>query len=295
MKTSEQLALPLSDLLNFVGDPVFVKDENSVFLFANEALCTILGLKRKDILGKTLGESLPADQMDVFLKIDREVLATGIENTNEEKLSQKGGKILTIVTKKTRFVDAQGKKYLIGLIHDKTEEKEKDEQLAQTVAEATDLYENAPCGYHSLDDKGVFRRINNTELSWLGYTREELIGKKTFADVCTERGRDVFKQQFPIYLKQGWIKNLELEVLTKKGVAMTVLANTVAILDAQGKHTVSRSILVDITDQKKAQEELKRNIAQIEDLNKHMVGRELKMIELKKEIEALKQAGGSKK
>lgn len=34
--------------------------------------------------------------------------------------------------------------------------------------ELNDLYDHAPCGYHSLDKDGLFTRINDTELQWLG-------------------------------------------------------------------------------------------------------------------------------
>lgn len=88
------------NILNAAGDPVFVKDEESKFVFVNNALCTMLGIARENILGKTLSESLPEDQMKHFLKIDRLVLESGEENQCEELLTGKDGKIRTIVTKK---------------------------------------------------------------------------------------------------------------------------------------------------------------------------------------------------
>ena len=64
------------------------------------------------------------------------------------------------------------------------------------AAEVADLYDNAPCGYHSLDKDGVFLRVNQTELNWLGYQREELIGKVQAAlDTLKEtlKGEDMEK------------------------------------------------------------------------------------------------------
>ena len=48
-----------------------------------------------------------------------------------------------------------------------------------TLREMRDLYENAPTGYHSLDSSGLIVRMNQTELNWLGYTREEIVGKRS--------------------------------------------------------------------------------------------------------------------
>ena len=43
---------------------------------------------------------------------------------------------------------------------------------------AEDLYENAPCGYLSTLLDGQIAKINGTLLSWLGYTREDLVGRR---------------------------------------------------------------------------------------------------------------------
>jgi PAS domain S-box-containing protein len=84
----------------------------------------MLGMKREEIIGKTLAESLPEYQMNHFLKIDRQVLSTGIENQSEECLQKR-----TIVTKKTCYIDNQGKKFLLGVIHDITERKRIEKEL----------------------------------------------------------------------------------------------------------------------------------------------------------------------
>jgi len=70
-----------------------------------------------------------------------------------------------------------------GNIRDITRHKEVERKREKVAEELRDLYENAPCGYHSLDRNGLFTRINATELSWLGYSREELIGKKKFTPI----------------------------------------------------------------------------------------------------------------
>ena len=38
-------------------------------------------------------------------------------------------------------------------------------KVEKISSDIEDLYNNAPCGYHSLDIKGVFSAINQTELS----------------------------------------------------------------------------------------------------------------------------------
>jgi len=127
--------------------------------------------------------------------------------------------------------------------------------LRKSAEEIRDLYENAPCGYHSLNEDGVFVKINNTELSWLGYTRDEIIGKK-FSDVITTKSLEVFKENFPRFKKQGWVRNLEFELIRKDGSIMPVLLSATAIKDEAGNYMMSRSTLFNITARKRTEEAL---------------------------------------
>ena len=68
--------------------------------------------------------------------------------------------------------------------------KQRAAEAEASAEEVRDLYNHAPCGYHSLDKESVFVRINDTECEWLGYTREELVGKLKFADLLTAEGAE---------------------------------------------------------------------------------------------------------
>ena len=63
--------------------------------------------------------------------------------------------------------------------------------------QALRLYDEAPCGYHTLDPRGTFLSINATELGWLGCAREDVIGKLKPTDFFTDEGRATFAANFP--------------------------------------------------------------------------------------------------
>jgi len=142
------------------------------------------------------------------------------------------------------------------------------EELEKAMEKIRDLYENAPCGYHSIDREGLIIVINNTELSWLGYTREELVGKVKFFDLLTDNGKAVFSKNFPVFLSKGSIADIELEVQRKDGSTFFISVSGTAIYDEKGDYLMSRSSLFDITSRKKAEEALQEAMKQAEEANR---------------------------
>src|SRR5665213_3094579 len=69
-----------------------------------------------------------------------------------------------------------------------------DRASEQVALDLHDLYENAPCGYHSVGPDGTILRINRTELNWLGFTAQELVGKRRLAELVTARFRDEYRR-----------------------------------------------------------------------------------------------------
>jgi len=134
--------------------------------------------------------------------------------------------------------------------------REAEEQRQRVAEEISDPYNNAPCGYHSLDKDGVFVRINDAELSWLGYSREEIIGRKKFPDLLTAESVGVYRKNFPALKERGWVRDLEFEMVRKDGTIMPVLLNATALKDSAGNFLMSRSTIFDITERKRAEAEM---------------------------------------
>ena len=136
--------------------------------------------------------------------------------------------------------------------------------LQQYLEEIEDLYNNAPCGYHSLDPEGNIIQINDTELNWLGYSRDEVLHKK-FSDFVTAEGKQVFQDNFPRFKQQGWINNLEFEIVRKDGTTRWLGLSATGIKDEVGNFLMSRSTLFDITDRKRAEDERKQAEAALQE------------------------------
>jgi len=126
----------LSNVIDAMADPVFVKDERGKFVLVNDAFCTIVGRGPDGLLGKEDRDFFSSEQVAVFREMDALVLATGAENRNEEVLTNVStGEVRTIVTRKSRYVDPKGRHFLVGVIRDITERKLAEEKIRSQLGE----------------------------------------------------------------------------------------------------------------------------------------------------------------
>ena len=131
-----------------------------------------------------------------------------------------------------------------------------EEALRVASEEIKDLYNNAPCGYHSVDGTGTVVEMNRTWLEWIGSTREQVIGKLKFSDLLSQKSRDIYEDCFQTLKSQGSINNLECEITRKNADTFYCILNATAIVDADGNYIKSRSTVFDITDRHIAEQRL---------------------------------------
>jgi PAS domain S-box-containing protein len=145
----------------------------------------------------------------------------------------------------------------------------KNRYLESTLSEIADFYNNAPCGYHSVDENGIVLRMNDTELSWLGATRAEVIGKKSFWDfavpvnVTPEQHRSFFEN----FKKMGFIKELRFDLKAKDGSLRPVLLSATAVYDENGHYKMSRSTVFDVSGHYQRARDMRRLNEQLYNLN----------------------------
>jgi PAS domain S-box-containing protein len=124
----------LDEIINAIGDPVFVKDASHRLILVNDSECALIGRMRDEIIGKTDYDFFPKKQVDVFWKKDEELLATGKENVNEEEITDAQGRKRIVITKKTLYKDKKGNKFIVGVIRDITERKASEDLMRISIA-----------------------------------------------------------------------------------------------------------------------------------------------------------------
>ena len=118
---------------------------------------------------------------------------------------------------------------------------------------AEELYENAPCGYISFLPDGTIFRINNTLLHLLNYEKkDELLEVKKIQDLFKIGGKIYFETHFfPLVKMQGFIREINFDLIKKDGTYFPALLNVNQITVADGSSTIYRASVLDITDRKK--------------------------------------------
>ncbi|EIV92583.1 PAS domain S-box [Frankia sp. QA3] len=122
-----------------------------------------------------------------------------------------------------------------------------------------DLYDNAPCGYLSTLLDGQIAKINATLLGWLGYRREELVGRRRFADLLTVGGRIYHETHFaPLLRMQGEISGIALELKAADGTRLPVLVTSTVRTGGDGQPLLIRTTIFDARDRRAYETELLR-------------------------------------
>ncbi|MGK8521667.1 SpoIIE family protein phosphatase [Nocardia asteroides] len=122
-----------------------------------------------------------------------------------------------------------------------------------------DLYENAPCGYLSTTLDGRIAKVNATLLGWLGYHREELVGRRHFSDLLTVGGRLYHETHFaPLLRMQGEVRGIALELKAADGRRLPVLVTSTVKSGSHGQPLLIRTTIFDARERRAYETELLR-------------------------------------
>jgi PAS domain S-box-containing protein len=127
---------------------------------------------------------------------------------------------------------------------------------------AEELYDQAPCGYVTIEPGGAFRRANRTFLDWTGHDGDTLRGRRLH-DVLSPGGRVYFETHLaPLLAMQGAVQEVALELLRPDGSRLPVLVNAVQRGD------LVRMTLLDATQRRAYERELQQAVRRTERLQR---------------------------
>ncbi|MEI7726432.1 MAG: PAS domain S-box protein, partial [Bacteroidota bacterium] len=232
---------------NTIDDFLFVLDSQGNMIHVNETVLTRLGYSFDELRDQSVLMVHPPERREEAGRIVGEMLA-GTADFCPVPLIEKSGNPISVETRvKTGFWD--GKPVIFGVSKDVSKIKLSEEKFSKA------FHTNAALMAISSFDEARFIDVNETLINTLGYSRDELIGKtsdelKLFDDHAM---RKIFTGQ----LKQNIpVRDIEVVARTKSGVPIIGLFSAVSIYI--GKDLCLLTMMVDITERKRIEEEYRK-------------------------------------
>ena len=249
----------------------------------NEATVKVTGIPRKELIGTAFSDYFT--EPDKANAIYQLVFEQGMAVDYPLTMRHQDGTLTDVLYNAAVQRDASG--HVLGVFaaaRDVT--KQRQAQYARSLIEA------GLDPLVTISPEGKITDLNEATVKVTGIPREELIGTD-FSDYFTEP--DKAKESYRLAFERGSVTDYPLTMRHQDGTLIEVLYNAAVYRDSGGKVLGLYAAARDVTDQKLAQAELAKRskeldrLAELERFQRLTVGRELKMIELKKEIESLRR------
>ncbi|EKD26135.1 MAG: pas/pac sensor signal transduction histidine kinase, partial [uncultured bacterium] len=256
---NEQLLL--RTVIDNIPDSIYCKDLAYRKTLANLTELRYLGVKSEaEILGKDDFDFYPKELAEKFFADDQSVINTGnpVINREEYILDEKEQK-RWLLSSKLPLRDKDGQIIgLVGIGRDVTESKLINEKLMESEKKYRDIFENTLEGIFQTRINGSYISVNPALAKMYGFeSPEELMKSRT--DLSKDayydpKERDNFLK---IIAEQGFIKNYEYEVKHKDGHKIWFDEDARAVKDKDGKVQYFEGFVIDITERKQAEAEIK--------------------------------------
>ena len=270
------------------------KDLTHNILSWNEGARRNYGYTANEIIGKNSNllhtpEDIASGSVDRLFELAHD---KGLAEAEFQRVRKDGTRFAASVVV-TRRDDGSGRPigYLL-MSTDISEKKQAEEQLRSASQYARSLVEASLDPLVTISPEGKITDVNEATVKVTGAPREHLIGTD-FSDYFTEpqKARSGYREVF----EKGFVTDYPLTIRHQAGRLTDVLYNASVYRDGRGQVLGVFAAARDVTAQKKAEAEVAEQrakemdrLAELERFQKLTVGRELKMIELKKEIAELR-------
>ncbi|MEK7875967.1 MAG: PAS domain S-box protein, partial [Pseudomonadota bacterium] len=243
-------------------DGIAVADaETRKFLTANAAMCRMLGYTREEIDRLGVPDIHPKQDLPRVMEQFERVLRGEIRTAADIPTLRKDGSVFyaDIKAAPIRF---GGKDCLLGIFHDITERMQAERELVEAEARFRGLVEQSIAGIYIIQD-GSFAYVNPRFIEIFGYgSAEELIGRDPLSTVA-EKDRGTVAENIRRRI-DGEVASMSYEFtgLRKNGSMIQLGVHGVRAVH-RGRPAVI-GLIQDISEKKRAEEEIQRYVAQLE-------------------------------
>lgn len=260
-------------------------DFDGNFIEVNETWLEMMGYTHEEVIGKWFGDFLAPDFVEAFR--ERFPLFKEWGNVHSEfEMLKKDGSLMTVAFDGRIAHTPEGKfKQTHCVLEDITELKLAEEAIKASEERLKSIFRVAPTGIGLTKDR-ILMEVNQRICEMTGYSENELVGKLSIIlyptnDVFEAVGIEKYKQ-----IMEKGTGVIETQWKKKDGTIIEIVLASTPLNPSDISQGVTFTAL-DVTDRKKAENALTQKIEELEQFNDITVGRELKMVELKKEVNEL--------
>lgn len=248
-------------LLDSAYDSIIAYDLDGKIIFANQAACNIRGYSRDEMLSMNMRKLVPADELPTLEERHSQLLEQG-ELTSEAVHIRKDGSNFIVETH-LRLAELGGDRVIIAVQRDITLRKQMENQLVESEAKYRTVVENMHDVLYRTDINGDITLVSPSVTRLLGVeSTGEIIGKNLARDLYAnpeERARTIKLME-----AKGEVVDLEVQLRRPDGKLITVAANSHIFRDASGQPAGVEGVIRDITERKKAEEDLRSALERLE-------------------------------
>ena len=236
-----------------IGDPVLVHDGQGHVLRANQRLSNLVGREFNALIGRAVSQLLPRSGTTY----DVCPYCEGLAGQGDDPDPWLHGYFLVSTS---AFADAAGNN--LGTVHvlkDITDRKRAEEKYRSLVS-------NVQEGVFISTPQGRFLDFNDALLRMTGYdSREELLAVNIASSIYVNSSdRERLKK---LLQDHGSVADFEFEMRRKDGEVRTVMESSIAVREASGAVTAFQGFVLDITERKRAEQEIRRRNRELLVLN----------------------------
>lgn len=269
-----------------LSDVIMLTRPNGIISYVSPSCKEVLEYSTKELEDEKLNIHHPEDdeKLNEMLK-----LALNGEKVNKfiYRIKTKNGETKWVSHSWSPIFKNNELELVVSIITDITKSKTADKEIKESEERFRDISNSIGDWIWEVDKDGKYTYASGMVGKILGYKPEELMGKTPFDFMMDDEIEKVGKIFKEIVSKKENIVDLENWNIKKNGEKICLLTNGVPILDENGELIGYRGVDKDITKNKTSDNELKEKINELEKFQEVTVDRELKMIELKREVNKL--------
>jgi PAS domain S-box-containing protein len=272
------------------SDAIAAKDREGRYLFCNPAALRWLGKEAAEVLGHDDYAVFPAAQAEALRALDRGMLAQASPRTREVEVDTALGRRVFLSTRGP-LRTADGTVWgVFGISRDITERKRAEEVQRDREHKLQAIVMHSPSALSLKDREGRYVLANPNVQRLLHRAEGDIVGRTDF-DLFPPEVAAVFRANDEQVLHTLQRHSVE-ETVPVQGQPRLFMSHMFPVLDEHGTARYVCRISLDVTERRRAEQALTARNEELERFNRVMVGRELDMIELKRQVNALSQALG---